>query len=55
MIILIGVEKGGTGKSTIATNLSVLCAQNNKDVLLIDCDDNGASTFYLHLKVCIVF
>ena len=38
MIVVIASEKGGTGKTTIATNLSVLRAQNGADVLLIDAD-----------------
>lgn len=38
MIISIASEKGGTGKSTIAVNLAVIAAQNNKDILVIDAD-----------------
>ncbi len=36
MIILIGGEKGGTGKTTIATNLSAMRSLAGRDVLLID-------------------
>ena len=38
MIILIGSEKGGTGKTTLATNLATLHAINGNDVLLLDTD-----------------
>lgn len=38
MIILIGGEKGGTGKTTLATNLATLHANAGHDVLLIDTD-----------------
>jgi len=38
MIVLIGGEKGGTGKSTLATNLAVWLAQRGRDVLLVDTD-----------------
>ena len=38
MIILIGGEKGGTGKTTLATNLATMHALNGKDVLLVDTD-----------------
>ncbi|MBL4748173.1 MAG: AAA family ATPase [Magnetovibrio sp.] len=37
-IITIGGEKGGVGKSTVATNVSVVLAQAGKDVLLINTD-----------------
>lgn len=38
MIILIGSEKGGVGKSTIATNLAVLLVSSGKDVVILDAD-----------------
>ena len=38
MIILVGSQKGGCGKSTIAINLSAQLAQSNKDVVLVDAD-----------------
>jgi len=43
MIVLIGGEKGGTGKSTIATNLAVCLARMKRDVLLLDADRQGTS------------
>ena len=48
MIVVVGGIKGGSGKSTIATNLTVMRAQDGKDVLLIDADDQEtASDFTL--------
>jgi chromosome partitioning protein len=44
MIILIGSEKGGVGKSTLATNLSVFLALQSKDVILVDADRQGTSS-----------
>ena len=41
MIVLIGCEKGGTGKTTIATNLAALRALAGRDVLLVDTDPQG--------------
>jgi len=43
MIILIGGEKGGTGKSTIATNLATWLAHKGSDVLLLDADRQGTA------------
>lgn len=36
MITLLGGQKGGTGKSTVATNIAALLATQGRDVLLID-------------------
>lgn len=44
MIILVGGEKGGTGKSTTAFNLAAYLAMHNKDVLLIDADPQLSSS-----------
>ncbi len=41
--IMVGGVKGGSGKTTIATNLAVLLSKKN-DVLLIDADDQSTST-----------
>jgi chromosome partitioning protein len=44
MIYTIGGIKGGTGKSTIATNLVVWLARQGCDVLLVDADEQGTAT-----------
>lgn len=41
--ILIGGEKGGTGKSTVATNLATMLTIAGKDTHLIDCDKQQTS------------
>ncbi len=38
MIILIGSQKGGCGKSTTAANISAFLAKNGRDVVLVDAD-----------------
>lgn len=44
MIVLIGGEKGGTGKATLATNLVAQRAQAGHDVLLVDTDRQGSAS-----------
>lgn len=44
MIYTIGGIKGGSGKTTIATNLAVFLAQTGKEVLLVDADDQQSAT-----------
>lgn len=44
MIILVGGEKGGTGKSTLATTLAAMRRHRGHDVLLIDSDPQGSSS-----------
>ncbi len=46
MIALIGSEKGGTGKTTIATNLAAMRALKGRDVLLIDTDPQGSANYW---------
>ena len=46
MIVLIGGEKGGTGKTTLATNLAAMRALAGHDVLLIDSDPQGSANYW---------
>lgn len=46
MIILIGGEKGGTGKTTLATNLAAMRALAGRDVLLMDTDPQGSANYW---------
>ena len=44
MIILIGSNKGGSGKTTLACNLAVAITQNGGDVCLVDADRQGSAS-----------
>lgn len=44
MILVVGGTKGGSGKSLLAANLTILLASDGHDVLLIDADDQGSAT-----------
>ncbi len=46
MIVLIGGEKGGTGKTTLATNLAAKRALAGRDVLLLDTDPQGSANYW---------
>lgn len=50
MIITIGGTKGGGGKTTIATNLAVMRSLEERDVLLIDADDQGTASGFTSLR-----
>jgi chromosome partitioning protein len=43
MIIVIGNEKGGVGKTTLATNLATIAAHEGRDILLVDTDIQGSA------------
>jgi chromosome partitioning protein len=43
-IYTVGGIKGGSGKTTVATNLAVLLAADGRDVLLVDADDQETAT-----------
>ncbi len=46
MIVVIGGVKGGTGKTTIATNLTVMRSSSGKKVLLVDADEQKSSSLF---------
>jgi chromosome partitioning protein len=46
MIVLIGGEKGGTGKTTLAINLAAKRALAGRDVLLVDTDQQGSASYW---------
>jgi chromosome partitioning protein len=50
MIVLFGGEKGGTGKSTLATNFSISCAIQGKDTIIVDCDPQITATRWVERR-----
>lgn len=50
MIIVVGGIKGGSGKTTVATNLAVMCATEGQDILLIDADDQETASDFTILR-----
>src|SRR3954466_6426249 len=50
MIIVVGGIKGGSGKTTVATNLAVMRAADGHDVLLIDADDQETASDFTILR-----
>ena len=50
MILVSGGTKGGSGKTTIATNLTIMRATQGRDVLLVDADDQETSSDFTILR-----
>ena len=50
MILVVGGIKGGSGKTTVATNLSVMRSLAGRDVLLIDADDQETASDFAALR-----
>lgn len=50
MIVLFGGEKGGTGKSTLATNFSIYSAIQGKDTIIVDCDPQITATRWVERR-----
>lgn len=50
MIVVVGGIKGGSGKTTVATNLAVIRAGEGRDVLLVDADDQETSSDFTILR-----
>ncbi|WP_253301977.1 AAA family ATPase [Wolbachia endosymbiont of Psylliodes chrysocephala] len=47
MIIVVGGQKGGSGKTTIATNITTMRVMENRNVLLYDIDPQRTATLWV--------
>jgi chromosome partitioning protein len=50
MIYTVGGIKGGSGKTTLATNLAVMLSRAGKDVLSVDADDQETATDFTYWR-----
>jgi len=50
VIIVVGGIKGGSGKTTVATNVAVIRASEGADVLLVDADDQETASDFTILR-----
>jgi len=50
MIILIGGEKGGPGKTTLSTNLAAIRTKEIEDVLLVDTDKQTTASYWCSVR-----
>lgn len=51
MILVVGGIKGGSGKTTIATNLAVVRSRDHHEVLLIDADDQETAADFAQQRI----
>ena len=49
-ITVFGGEKGGTGKTTLATNIAAMLATSGRDVLLLDTDRQGTASLWATVR-----
>lgn len=50
MIVVVGGIKGGSGKTTVATNLAIMLAAQKRDVLLVDADDQETASDFTAIR-----
>lgn len=50
MIITCGAEKGGVGKTRLATHIAALAASENVDVVLLDTDKQGSAVSWSRIR-----
>ncbi len=50
MILLVGGEKGGSGKSCLAQNIAVYLTLNRETVLMVDCDPQRTTSDWIQAR-----
>lgn len=50
MIVVVGAEKGGVGKTAIATNMAALAAREGIETILLDTDSQGSATAWVRIR-----
>lgn len=50
MIVVVGAEKGGVGKTRLATHLAALAASEGVDVILLDTDVQGSAISWANIR-----
>lgn len=50
MIVVVGGIKGGSGKTTIATNLAIMRSREGKKVLLVDADEQKSTSMFANQR-----
>jgi chromosome partitioning protein len=50
MIVLFGGEKGGAGKTTLATNIAAIRTAKIEDLLLVDTDRQSTASFWCSMR-----
>ena len=50
MILTVGGIKGGSGKTTVATNFACMAAAQNADVLLVDADEQETASDFTAVR-----
>lgn len=50
MIILIGGEKGGTGKTTLVTNIATIAVNEGKDLIVVDTDKQSSASSWCAVR-----
>ena len=51
MILLVGGQKGGAGKTTVATNIACYLKHLGKDVILVDSDKQNSTTSWIQYRL----
>lgn len=50
MIVVVGAEKGGVGKTSVAVNMAALAISRGVETLLLDTDSTGSATAWCRIR-----